>query len=281
MITREQVIALADSIAGYPHILNKIISMVDDEHTNISELVLHIKCDPVLSARVLSVANIAARKRELPEIRDIHNAVKLIGMSRVRELALTISEANINDFGFDLKFWQHSVAVAICSDELSRFAGGSALDAEIAYCAGLLHDIGQLWLYCHYSDEMHKVWEHVISDSVPIEVVEREHFGVDHSVIGMWLAEHLQLPKSFVSAIQGHHTPDTAVKEPLLPILHIAEVLANALDLNLSKCNHVTSVSARALNTLGMSWGAKNRPDYAPLFGRIDARSRHAKALFE
>jgi HD-like signal output (HDOD) protein len=110
MITREQVIALSDSIAVYPDIPNKVISTLDNEHKNVSELVLHIKCDPELSAHVLSVANVAAIKWELPDIRDIHNAILLIGMSRSRELALAISEASINDSGVDLEFWQHSAA---------------------------------------------------------------------------------------------------------------------------------------------------------------------------
>jgi hypothetical protein len=58
--------------------------------------------------------------------------------------------------------------------------------------------------------------------------------------------------------------------------VHVAEVLANALDLTGREENRVTSLSSAACNALGLTWDESTRA----LFGRMEARSRHANALF-
>ena len=54
-------------------------------------------------------------------------------------------------------------------------------------------------------------------------------------------------------------------------------MLSNALDLTGRPENRVTSISRMACQQLGLLWGE----DTHTLFGRMEARSRHANALFE
>ncbi|MDD2744196.1 MAG: hypothetical protein PHV02_18190, partial [Rhodocyclaceae bacterium] len=56
----------------------------------------------------------------------------------------------------------------------------------------------------------------------------------------------------------------------------IAEVLSNALDLAGRADNHVTQISSAACEALGLVFDA----NIQPLFGRIEARSKYANALF-
>jgi hypothetical protein len=56
----------------------------------------------------------------------------------------------------------------------------------------------------------------------------------------------------------------------------MAEVLSNALDLTGRNENHVTTISVAACRTLDLGWDENSRA----LFGRSEARSRHANTFF-
>ena len=279
-ITREEVIKFSNTLPGFPLVIAQILATIDDPEGNTETLAGLIRHDPVIAARVLSLANLAtAGTRRQAASSDIFTAVSLIGMSRVREMALLVGVSgyigDIAPTGMVASFWQHSVAVGVCSDELARHTSGAA-SAAAALIAGLLHDIGQLWLHRLRAESFSAAWTHALAHDTGIEQAERERFGADHSIIGAWLAEHWALPANIVAAIRYHHDPDSALAEPLVPLVHVAEVLSNALDLTGREENRVTSISSAACSALGLTWDASARE----LFGRMEARSRHANALF-
>ena len=128
-----------------------------------------------------------------------------------------------------------------------------------------------------YNPQAFRQCLHISQQSkTPIEAVERENFGVDHSVIGAWLAEHWGLPAHIVAAIRHHHAPQEGPDDSLVALVHVAEVLSNALDLAGRPSNRVTSISAPACERLGLVWD----DSIHTLFGRMEARSRHANLFF-
>ena len=80
-----------------------------------------------------------------------------------------------------------------------------------------------------------------------------------------------------VKAITHHHRPDAALDEPLVAVVHMSEVLGNALDLAGRLQSRVNWISADCCAKSGIDWG----PDSQSLFGRIESRSRHAFGLHE
>jgi hypothetical protein len=62
----------------------------------------------------------------------------------------------------------------------------------------------------------------------------------------------------------------------LVAVVHIGEVLNNALNLSHTRPPHVRWISEACCSLLGTDWG----PDSQRLFGRIEARSRHAFAPY-
>jgi hypothetical protein len=65
------------------------------------------------------------------------------------------------------------------------------------------------------------------------------------------------------------------VGEPLVAVVHLSEVLCNALDLTDNETPRVKTVSQASCRVLGLAWG----PESHTLFGRIEARSKHAHTL--
>ncbi len=279
-ITREEVIESSNALPGFPLVIKQILATIDDPEANTEMLAGYIEHDPVIAARVLSLANAAATgTRRQTSTHDIFTAASLIGMNRVREMALLAGMSGfmgaLAPAGLAASFWQHSVAVGVCSEELALHTVAPA-SASAALIAGLLHDIGQLWLHRYDAESFHSAWTHALVHDVGIEQAERERFGVNHSMIGAWLAEYWALPANIVAAILHHHAPDAALREPLVPLVHVAEVLSNALDLTGREENRVTWISSAACKALGLTWDESART----LFGRMEARSRHANALF-
>jgi len=279
-INRDSVIAGSRSLPSFPSVVSEILATLDDPDGNFNVLVRAINRDPLISARVISVANtVAMRGARESEVCDIATATSLIGMSRVRHITLISS---LNTFvagaarhGLPHSFWQHSVAVGICCEELAQWVD-IPVSSSMALMAGLLHDIGQLWLH-HVNPNLAQACRvQARKRTVSVEVIETAHFGVAHGTIGAWLLEHWSLPDAVVAAVGAHHSHVATPGNPLVALLHVAEVLSNALDLTGRIDNRVTTLSSAACQQLGLVWNEESRA----LFGRIEARASHANAFF-
>ncbi|MBV5299707.1 MAG: HDOD domain-containing protein, partial [Rhodoferax sp.] len=272
LITHDIVIKGSRSLPVFPRIINEILNTLDDPDANLNVLTRCINLDPVITARVLSVANMAAvRGRRESEVSDIYTATSLVGMNRVRHIVMISSlgafVGSITLGGGPGKFWQHNVAVGVCCQELAlHIAVPVCVDS--ALIAGLLHDIGQLWLFGHNTGAFQQCWHQALGRNVGI------------AEIGAWLAEYWALPAGIAAAIRSHHAPD-CVKDAspeanLIPLVHVAEVLSNALDLTGRTENRINTLSNAACLQLGLVWDA----DIRSLFGRMEARSCHANRFF-
>lgn len=264
----------------FPRVISEILMTLSDPDANLKVLVRNIEHDPVVAGRVLFAANTAAICRNgTGNVRDIYTATSLIGFSRIRELVVVSSlSAFVRAMAANMRhvYWEHSVAVGVAAMELVHFSTARVTATE-SLVAGLLHDIGQLWLYRFYPDEFVTCQQQAANDGCGMDVAEQARFGADHAEIGAWLATSWVLPDSIVDAIRYHHATDKGITAPLAAVVHVAEVLSNALDLVGREENRVSHISAAACKTLGIVWDA----DIQPLFGRIEGRARHAAGYFK
>ena len=251
-LTREAVLERVAELPALPAVVGEILGALDNEAEPTERLVGRINSDPVLVARVLGAANSAsqgARQR----IGSLLEAITLLGFNRVRQLVLMT--ALVRQFqpvtpAFDpTAFWRHSFAVAVCAGVLAREV---AADEELAFNAGLLHDIGHLFIVMAFPQEFEAILAFMQEN-------------------GSVMAEHWNLPDAFIEAIEGHHNPDAADNEAFSNIVHVAEILAYALDIGTIPRSAVPAFSALARAHLGFSW-----PVVASRFGAIEANYRAA-----
>lgn len=279
-ITREQVLSRIDALPAFPKAVQEILETVDDPDSSMSVLSHAIGRDPAIAGRVLAAANkAAASSRRSAGVDDIYTATSLVGMQQVRDIAILSSLTDfvgaINGTMDAAELWRHSVGVGVCAQEMAL-----CVEADIsinqALIAGLLHDIGQFWLLQHDHQAYARAWESAVRSGWDIRRAEQEAFGVDHAQIGAWLATAWTLPIDISVAIAGHHSPDEISQtSPLIALLHVAEVVSNALELGGNRMSRVTYLSPKACRQLGLVWDDSIRP----VFGRIEARARHVIAL--
>ena len=271
-MTAQAVVESLPRLPAFPQIVLNILAVLDDENSSISVLINHLQRDPVIAGRVLAAANNSSQYGQR-NMGGIATAVSFIGMRRVREIVLTTS---LVDFSRQTRssqfFLEHCLAVGIATQELAKEV---SLNPDRALIAGLLHDIGKLWMCYLYPKQHQEVITHLDRHHNPLCDVEQEIFGMDHCKIGAVIAQHWGLPEDIIEAISLHHQINVPDMNPLAAITHIAEAISNGLDFPYREDNQIVDISAQALQLIGLDWSV----DQSDLFGRIDGRFQYARSL--
>lgn len=247
----EKLIKGSVHIASLPLIFDKINAAIEDPQCSFSEIAKIISCDTSLSVRLLKLAN--SSFFGLPfKIETITHAITIIGMAQLRDLVLatTIVGQFKGVKGINMKsFWQHSVAVGLAARIIAIYRRES--NAERYYVLGMLHDLGHLVMYLNMPDDANKVRALYSGEKKMLHQVEQETLGFDHAVVGGALMKIWRLPERMEEAVRYHHSPISAAKYSMeASIIHVADVIAHALELGNSGENHVPPLDAKAWDQL-------------------------------
>jgi putative nucleotidyltransferase with HDIG domain len=223
-----------------------------------------IRRDPVLTARVISAANTAAYAGHAPTV-SIHNAIMRLGVIAVRRLAFLLSfYSSVPGGGLQRQmFWRHSLAVAHAANVVARHAlrsnpGGNA---ENAFLAALMHDLGLLALSRHHAREDAMVVQFAKENRLSRWQVERQMLGVDHAQLGARLAIHWSFPEAITGVIEFHHDFNSAPTPTrwLAAVVALADALCNEDDTsNMCEGAHVETIE-EAIVLLGLEPDALGR----------------------
>ncbi|MBI3368004.1 MAG: HDOD domain-containing protein [Burkholderiales bacterium] len=105
---------------------------------------------------------------------------------------------------------------------------------ELAFTAGLLHDIGLLALATYFPDELSAALAHSRAEDRSLDQVERPLLGCAHAEIGAAIVSHWRLPAELCDAVRHHHGPPAApgnAPSTLADVVHVADAVAHGLDL--------------------------------------------------
>lgn len=137
-------------LPSLPQVLMNSLKELRKEEFDLAKVTQFLEADPLVTARVLRLANSAAYAARQPTV-TIAGAVGRVGGLALRpfltelaaEQVFASKNSEINKACRGL--WQHSVATAMVARDLAAkvFRLGHGDIAESAYMAGLLHDIGK------------------------------------------------------------------------------------------------------------------------------------------
>jgi putative nucleotidyltransferase with HDIG domain len=190
-----------------PLVAQRLQTVMDDPLSGAEDAARVIEGDQSLAAKVLSLVNSAYYG--LPrEITKISQAVPLLGFRAISQLALSISVINLfNEEGeerFDREgLWLHSIGSAVCAQKIATKADYPR--PEDCFSGGLLHDIGKLVLDQFLHEELITILDQTESQGISFLEAERNLLGLDHAIIGEWLARKWKLPLPVVVSIRHHH----------------------------------------------------------------------------
>jgi putative nucleotidyltransferase with HDIG domain len=148
----------------------------------------------------------------------------------VRDLLLSACFINVfpaKHKNFDYpKFWQHSLAVADCARQLSAQL---CLCEDLAFTAGLLHDIGKLVIVLLFPEE----YKRCLLEPQPLSIADEQRaMGFDHVSIGSKVAQVWNLPVNIQEAIEQHETlpTHTGSTKSLGTVIYTANLLIHHID---------------------------------------------------
>lgn len=206
--------SLADSITTLPTLRSNIVDLVQSientYQTDIPIFVNNVRKDQSLVAQILKVAR-ASKYARLIQVDTISDAIQVLGVERLRNIALTQSflgnflKPNPYKHGFDWKaFWKHANAVGIISSIIAKRMGKS--DHERFYTAGLLHDMGKMGAFCLDENKMLKVSSTARTQSRSFIQTEKELGTPRHDLLGEAIGESWDLPEYLIMVCRYHHT---------------------------------------------------------------------------
>ncbi len=265
-LTIDDVMAKVPALPALPQIVKRILDSLSDESVNLDSLGDTITSDPAIAVRLLAAANSGIFGGH--HVSSLRQAMMLLGVGRVKQI--TVATAIIDRYKTPLPFdamrlWRHSLGVAICAQDIARFAG---VNPESAYIAGLLHDIGQLLLFATDAHSYADVMQEAAKGERELVTIERDLIGLDHATVGSELARRWNLPHDIVEAIARHHLIDVnPPNSELADVVHVASALAYALDMGTGQNNRVPPLCDFASARMGIDW-----QEFATHFHGIEAR---------
>ncbi len=202
------------SLAKNIHVLMQTLA---DDSLNYQQLAEVLKQYPAITARILFLAN-SSWSAPISPISSIEQACSRLGTSIVKSITIAISVA----FSFDTRkcpsfntthFWTTSMLVADGAGLLAAKLPKHLADIEFkhtAQTAGVLHNLGLLWLADNLPIETNKAFQLVSDESSSLSVSEslRLCAETDYCEIGDWMAKQLNLPEVLSLAIKQHLSPD-------------------------------------------------------------------------
>lgn len=216
-----------------PVIAQKLLTLNLDSDKGEQQMMLLIGQDPMISAKIIGLANspLLGLTRHIATVKD---AAMLLGLTRVKSVATGIAVMSLvsKPIGrFDpQELWMHNMSVAFAMlPVVHAMPTKNRPQDDTIFLAGMLHDIGYLVLAhldVERSDDLHT--RLAIEADRPAIEVERELLEMTHDELGAELAEHWNLPSEIVAVLRYHHTPDAeeaAEGQPLVRILNITEKL--------------------------------------------------------
>jgi HD-like signal output (HDOD) protein len=235
--------------------LNKIVADPTASAHSIAEVV---NKSPSLATLLLKIVN-SSFYGFPSKINSISRAVTIIGTREITGLALGLSIVkvfkDIPKAVIDIRsFLRHSIACGIISRILA--AKKNIPQTEEMFVSGLLHDIGRLIIYQYFPDQA-KMLLCLAARSDNLLYQQENHFlGGNHSLIGQYLLKEWKLPFELQNNIVFHHNPSDAHEPVKAAIIHLADIMVNALRLGSSGEKFVPFFDDKAWENLEISPGS-------------------------
>jgi HD-like signal output (HDOD) protein len=229
-LTAELVAKLEQSLAGgslelpsLPEVALKIRQALADENVSVTEIARLLGTDPALAARTLRIANSAMFYRGSRPITSLNGAVSQLGYKMVRNVALSFAAQQVF-IGYGSRslrdlisgVWRHSVHTAVIAHMLARVR--TKLNSDEAFLAGLLHELGKLYILMHAKEHV----DLLASDPGFQSVLAAWHPRLGRAVMEAW-----ELSPELAAAVGDHESCSQTAPDP--PTMTAVVAVANYL----------------------------------------------------
>lgn len=257
ILTLEDIVSKTTDLPAFSGAAMEVMREADSPLGSVEGMARALGRDPALAAQVLRLANSAFYG--LPkQVTSVPQAVLLLGSRAVRNLALaatTFPWLSKPLHGYALgpeQMWQHALGTAVGASMIAQKT--RAASPDLAFTAGLLHDIGKLAMSVWLERKLVAYLRIAELEDATFDAVERRVLGYDHTQVGAHLGERWNLPPELILAMRWHHQPDCAPQgNRLVDCVHVADYITVAMGLGIGGDGLRYELSQSSLKRLGLS----------------------------
>jgi len=157
---RDAVSAVTVDDLSFPTSLDasrRVLKAVENPDLGMASLAKIVVAEPLLSAKVIRLANSVALNPSNQTIRDVRQAVLRVGMDPIKSLAMVLIMDQLRQMqrhsacrDLSNRLWERNVHVAALSYVLARKL--TKLNSDEVMFAGIVHDLGRFYLLSRAAD---------------------------------------------------------------------------------------------------------------------------------
>lgn len=212
-VIRDIIVKQIDNLKHFRAEHVRLQKIMNDPAVGMSELSKVIVADPILTAKILRMANSAYFGLQ-HKINSITHALMILGLQNImnimyRERMLEMFKPTLPEQGEAMAaLWRHANLASVCASHLHDLFEG--LNKGTLFTLGIIHDIGKLIALGLprsrkqlTSPEGKYRWDLSVCD-------EDQIFGINHAVIGQIALEQWDFSSLMITSVAMHHVPSYA-----------------------------------------------------------------------
>lgn len=202
----------------------QVRSALKDPNLSVEKLAKLVGAEPLMSAKIIRMANSVALNPSGREVADVKNAIVRVGMEAVRTVSFAVAMEQLMKskqmHAFDdisKRLWEHTAHVAALARVLARKV--AKINGDEAMFTGLVHDLGVFYLMSRAAN-----FPELVNDRAELHgLLVGWHDNIGHALLSA-----LGSPESVLVAVQEHET-DREIKDlkSLSDVLYVANKIAN------------------------------------------------------
>jgi HD-like signal output (HDOD) protein len=207
--------------------------------------------DQTLASEVLKLAN-SSFYRGLVEVKTVKAAIIRLGMreiGRIVLLAASKTQFRITDKELSQlmkKLWQHSAGNGLAANWLAKKCNFDELAGQ-AFFAGLLHDIGKLFLVTVIEQsKLRKSGQ--MTSALLMEVIDTLHTKQGYNLMKLW-----NMPEEYCVIVRDHHLPEVDIKNTLLILIRLADMVCHKLSIGIHSLPDINLAATVEAHTLDLT----------------------------
>jgi HD-like signal output (HDOD) protein len=213
-----------------PRVYKALRAELAQEEVDVQKVGVIVEQDAGMAAKILQLVNSSffGIRREMTDLRQ---ATAYLGVTTIRDLVLSFEmfqqfECSASLSGFSIEREQSH---ALLAARIARKLLDEKVDAEQAFLAAMVHDVGKLVLATRLAGPFQTILQAGAGVERPFHAVEEEILGISHAEIGAYLLGLWGMPYPVVEAVAHHHHPGRVPEQTAFGVLgatHVADALA-------------------------------------------------------
>lgn len=249
-IIHERVSSNALQLPVFHHVALKLMDILSKEDFSIAQVAQMVMEDQALTSHVLRMAN-SAFFGGLSTVTTIRDAIVRLGVRQVTNIVTVVTQSQQYQAkdktiaAYMQILWKHALGCALGSKWFAEKTGYKEL-AQEALLAGLLHDIGQLFLLKILGDVQASEPQRTLSKPVILEVLQQMHVEQ-----GTMLMQHWNIPELYVEIVRQHHDEMYDTNNTLLLIVRLVDMACKKVGIGLHHAPSIVLVTTSEAESLG------------------------------